>query len=239
MWRYVFPGKYETALSYENWPEGFDRDKKEKIRCSYDQYVVRTKGSVYKVVVFPYLEECILYYAGIHEDTYDRDLSADAARTLAKAYAILIRDPGAIVYVPMKKPEDRLTNFNLVLCRHTCMMKPGRWLKIEKQLNAYNKVHNYRFWYEPQKLRDYFYRIVVRKNERLCRKEYNRLFSQREIGDYVIESFSLDGIYEIHENLLSAAEFMDEADERNEEKASGWGYGYMVSKALIRKNGGI
>ena len=239
MWKHLFPGKYETAASYENWPEGFNRDKKDKIRCSYDQYVVRINGSAYKVVVFPYLEECILYYSGVHDDTYDRDLSADAARTLAKAYAILIRDPGAIVYVPMKKPDDRTVNFHLILCRHTCMITPGKWLKIEKRLNPYNKVSNYRFWYEPQKLRDYFYRIVVRKNEGLHKKEYNRLFSQREIGDYLIESFSLDGIYEIHEDLLSAAELMDEIDERGEEKVSGWGYGYIVSKAYIQKNGGV
>ena len=53
MWKHLFPGKYETAASYENWPEGFNRDKKDKIRCSYDQYVVRINGSAYKVVVFP------------------------------------------------------------------------------------------------------------------------------------------------------------------------------------------
>lgn len=88
-----------------------------KEKCRYPCWYLKHKGKEYKVIVFPDMD-AVMYDSYPTESTYDIDCTSNAARELAKIMAIMIRDPGAIVYLPIKK-NRRWATYNVVYSRHS------------------------------------------------------------------------------------------------------------------------
>lgn len=92
-----------------------------KRKYKYDQYRIGYKGNRYKIIVFPKINDIWCYDLHPAEPTYDISMSSIAAEELARAFAIVIADSQAIVYLPIKKEkvDEGIQFFNVVLTRHS------------------------------------------------------------------------------------------------------------------------
>lgn len=192
------------------------------MKIKLEQYIVHLKGNRhYKVVVMPRLDKMWCYFNG-GEGTYDIDGDKKAMEMLGIAFAVVIRDPQAILYFQIAKYDS----FNAVLTRAAVAdFKPSTWYDIKPLLKKKNRVKNYIFDYNSKKLDDYYINREIKKQYKDC------VFKQTELGNTVFMKFSIYDYYYFHSRIQSAIRSMN-GEARYTEC---WGLGFLLSESLLEE----
>ena len=204
------------------------------MKLSFDQYEVYAKGKSHRIVVFPKIANIWFYDAHPAENTYDVQGDTTAIRELAKAFALLIRNPDIIVYLPIKR-DDKLsgTTFNMVITRsYLEVFKPSVWYKLKPNISRRHKVSNYKMDYCPEKINDILDAHIDEWNLPENWQRDDKQFLQKELGDTVFCAYSLHDLYRFHSSLTCAADYMENHQDRVQ---SGWGLGWCLSDWIVEE----
>lgn len=207
-------------------------------KYKFKQYLIPYKRKCYKVVVFEEMKDLLCFDNRPCEDTYEFHGYVDEMEELVKAYAILIRDPQAIVYIPLKKAMKSLNDsiyvpvFNVVMTRHTIdAFKPAIWFKIKPLIQEKYRIHNYVLNYDAKKLVDYFKNELKGKYHSGTWRDNQRLFRQTELGNTVFMQHSINDYYHIHYYLsksINECKKYKEEDDPNHSNFTWWWMGGIM-----------
>lgn len=151
-------------------------------------------------------------------------------RYLAQAFAICIRDPSAIVYLPIKK---NVRNYNVVFSRHAVdAFKPSVWYDLKPLLNKKHLCGKYVFDYNLKKLKDYADKLLEKHNVGDDKRDWF-LLRQKEVGDTIFWQMSLDEYYIYHASIIEACEYMEQ-DENKDKIWNGW-IGWVLSDKIAQE----
>lgn len=91
------------------------------------------------------------YYEGF-DDCYEIDGDPEAYRLMKFAMAILIADPGKIIYLPIRDQAIGVESCDAVLCRPELQLRRSEWVRLRRQLDQAHRIEKYILRYEPDKL---------------------------------------------------------------------------------------
>lgn len=91
------------------------------------------------------------YYEGF-DNRYEIDGDPEAYRLMKFAMAILIADPGKIIYLPIRDQAVGGESRGAVLCRPELQLSRSEWVRLRRQLNQAHRIEKYILRYEPDKL---------------------------------------------------------------------------------------
>lgn len=201
------------------------------MKYKYDQYEIYYKHYSYKVVIFPHIDEAWCYDSHPSEPTYDIQGSITAMKEFAKAIAVVIQDPGVVVYIPMKRPTDECgRTFNVVLTRKPIRL--STWYRLKHRICKKLKTNNYVLKYNQKKLCDYVDRGLLPSDVASMKRD-DLMFRQIEDGgDDLLCLYSINDLYRFHNQIIEACNYL----EANPNSVwSCWGVGFVVNDYEIKE----
>jgi len=189
-----------------------------------DQYKVRNKGRMLKILVFPRItEEALAYDCFPETDQLMVDGDLKFMRQVQVALAALIDDPSIIAYFPIKnKTCNRfgVLSYDAVFLRPELQFKLSEWYDIKDKLDRRHWVGKYKIRHNEKQLVD------------LWKKEYQHQYwkvawdrkNEKLIGDTVFLVLPKSVCLEYHYDISDSAEEYSP----NDDYGTFAGIGYII-----------
>lgn len=200
-----------------------------------EEYVIREKGRMYSVLVFPFVKYMWAFDDRPEENCYMVDGSVETFSMLKYAMAILAEASDKIIYFPCKQDgigRCYTDNYNLVLCTPKAQLRRSSWIAIRRKLTNANKIGNYVLKYNRKKLDDFCecklmaFESHGTDNKLYLKPEISKKITKDHLEELVGENlFMVLGKEECIYNHYRIAEDLDEycaGDEYGAWTALGW-----------------
>lgn len=179
-----------------------------------DQYKVRNKGRVLKILVFPQITtEAWAYDDHPEDDRLMLDGSPQFMRQVQRALVALIEDPTIIAYFPIKNKNcprfGRHMTYDAVLLRPELQFKVSDFYDVKDKLDRKHWVGKYKIRHNEAKLVELWNKEY---QGRYWRVEWDKK-CEKLLGDTVFLVLPKSVCLEYHYDISQAMEYYNPADD--------------------------